>query len=53
MNVFFCTYEECVSAVAAHHTHAFGLNRKSRLRGLLLRDHHHRAQVDDSSAGGQ
>lgn len=38
--------------MAAHHTQAFGLNGKRRLCRLLLRDHHHRTQVDNPSTVG-
>lgn len=46
------TYEEGVATVTAHHPHPLWLDRQRRLGGLLLRDHHDRAQVDDASAVG-
>lgn len=36
--------------MTTHHSHPLGLNGQRRLGRLLLRDHHHRAQVDDASA---
>lgn len=46
------TYEEGVAAVSADHPHPLRLDGQSWLGGLLLRDHHHGAQVDDASAAG-
>lgn len=38
--------------MSAHHPHPLRLDGQSRLGGLLLRDDHHGAQVDDASAAG-
>lgn len=47
----FCfTYQEGITAVTADHSHPLRLDGQRRLGGLLLWDHHHRAQVDDASA---
>lgn len=36
--------------MATDHSHSLGLDGQRWLGGLLLRDHHHWAQVDDASA---
>lgn len=46
------TYEEGVATVSADHPHPLRLDGQRRLGGLLLRDDHHGAQVDDASAVG-
>lgn len=47
---FFFTYQEGITAVTTDHSHPLRLDGQRRLGGLLLWDHHHRAQVDDASA---